>query len=144
MSNMRFICNVACDMTCVWDSLIKGLQYALVNDVQGMTPVKFVQYLKKHNVPVHNVNVNHNALREQEVEENHKAISELDENNLMMGYLCSASDPLLILICSLFCVNIRVHFVSTDITYSVPNATHEIILSNSKTHMTLLKVIKFI
>lgn len=130
-------------MTCVWDSLIQGLQYASVDDVQGITPITFVRYLKNHNIPARDVYVDNKPLREQEVEENHKAIAELNESNLMMGYFCSASDPVLILVCSLFRVNIRVHFVSTNIAYSVSNAAHEIRLSNSSVHMTLLKVIRY-
>lgn len=130
-------------MTCVWDSLILGLRHANVHDAQDKTPLTFIQYLKQHNIPVRDVRVNDHALREQEVTENYDAIKQLEETNLTMGYLCSASDPVLLLVSSLFNVNIRVRFVSSDIAYTVPHATHELHLSNTRTHMSLGKVIRY-
>lgn len=130
-------------MTCVWDSLILGLQHAAVRDAQDMTPAVFVKHLKQHNMPVRDVRVNGYVLREREVAENQEAVRELKEDNLSVGYLCSSSDPVLILVSYLFNVNIRVRFVSTDIAYSISNATHELHLSNSHTHITLLKVVRY-
>jgi len=99
-------------MTCVWDGLISILHKN--NLLQNIKPLHFVTILKtlnkKCNVKVNGIKVN----KKQQIEnmERIKCI-----NDLQNGYLFSGFDPVLILICELYKVNISHNYCNHVIKY---------------------------
>lgn len=138
-------------MTCVWDSLLAGLTRANVQDVRQTNAASFVRWLKDKNVRVADVTVNGSALRPTEIEENHQAIEALREDALHHGYLTSASDPVFVLVCHLCRVHIRCLLDGHTVVYglraasesagaSAPDASHEIVLRSTRSHMSFVSV----
>lgn len=116
-------------MTCVWDSLMRGLKYR--NNIY-----EFVNELKSYNNKDllknewANIKCNNEDLNLQMYEENKSHIESIDIKNLNNGYDCSTCDPLLILICGMYCVNIDHYYLHNKISYT-----------NSKTNYKSNKII---
>lgn len=103
-------------MTCVYDTLIK-----LLNDnklIQNVTPIQFINILqhlnKKTRVLVNGIKLT-NKQQKENIERinnitilNNKIIDDGDD-----GYLCSGCDPILLLVCDLYNVNI-IHDIQNE------------------------------
>lgn len=99
--------------TCVYDGLIKILHKN--NLLQNITPSHFVTILKTLNKKT-NILINNKKLSSKEQIENIERIKSID--NINAGYFCSSSDPILILVCDLYKVNIIHDFNGTIINYT--------------------------
>lgn len=86
-------------MTCVFDGLRKALDFE-----SKITTPRFVEWLKMRNTPTIDVRVNGEACTQKQLEEGFERISCIDK--IEQGYWCSTCDPLLMLICQLFTVDI--------------------------------------
>ena len=95
-------------MTCVWNGLINKLKLRI-------NAYELCEYVKKNNIIVENVIVNEIVLTEQQKKENIERIKNID--NIHNGYDMSTCDPLLILICELYKVNIKHQFLNVIIDY---------------------------
>lgn len=109
-------------MTCVWQGLIKALDLKTKPDA-------FVKYCKSHNTPVRNIQVNGQVLTESQIRENQQHIENI--NNIENGYLCSACDPILILVAHLFNTIIIHQFNGTIIQYE-PESNDDIVNQDFK------------
>jgi len=146
-------------MTCVWDSLIKGIPIDQLNEVIGnkkkLDPSKkkkydhkekslkkdlkrdiFVKYLQKNIRKTSKVSVNGEQLTEQQINENFKAIQSLSANNICDGYYCSTCDPFLILVCELFECSIFHTYMNSHIKYECTDSKFIMYLRSSSTHMS--------
>ena len=102
-------------MTCVWDGLLQGLKkFNLVKD--DYTIDKLVQYVKNNNKKTINVTHNNNFLSDKLLEENFERICKI--SHIKNGYFCSTCDPLMMLICELFNVNIIHKFIDVFVKYN--------------------------
>ena len=95
-------------MTCFWDGIMKSLTQSDFNFIKEKKTnnVAFIKMLKKRRQLTTNVLWQGNPLREQEIKEHIKAITEYDINEISNGHLTSVCDSFLLLICELFKVNI--------------------------------------
>lgn len=97
-------------MTCVWDGLIKKLK------IKNMDAYQFSSYVVKNNKYTLNILWNDTELTENQREENFQRIKKIKK--IKNGYDCSSCDPLLLLICELYEVNMLHNFNGTQITYT--------------------------
>ena len=101
-------------MTCVWKGLLEGLKkIKLIPNKCNVDT--FVKNIKKNNLKTINVAYNGEKLTQQMIEENFQRIKEI--SNIEKGYLCSTCDPLMLLICELYNVNIIHRFLDNNIKY---------------------------
>jgi hypothetical protein len=101
-------------MSCMWSGILDGLQrHGLIPNSTRLDT--FVQLIKSKNHRTSNISCNGEILSEKECDENYLRIEEISHIN--KGYLCSAFDPLLFLISSIYNVNITHDFCSTIIRY---------------------------
>jgi len=132
-------------MTCVWDSLIKGLKNHMksikLKDNIKITPINFVCGLKQNNTRVRDILINNTPLTEQEIEENFEAIRELNVKKINDGYYCSTSDPVLILVCHLFKCSINHHYNKLIIHYNHSDPLFVLDISSSARHMMFKRIV---
>ena len=106
-------------MTCFWDGIIASLDqndFTFIGERKSNV-VEFIKMLKRRIIKMVNVKWQGNILREQELEEHLTAITEYDINGIRNGHLTSVCDSFLLLVCELFCVNIRHHYMNIEIMY---------------------------
>lgn len=107
-------------MTCFWSGILNLLDLQELNHVFGTThksklsPKSFVKLLKRKNILVNDVKHNNTNITINEINENFERITEINVNEIFNGYLCSAFEPVLFLICHLFSYDIEHIF---DISY---------------------------
>lgn len=108
-------------MTCFWDGLIKELTSKVFSSYfpikRIIKPRELIQILMEHNTKTVNVMWNKIMLRDQEMIENYTMVKNFNSNNIYNGYLCSACDPFLLLVCELFNVNIEHNYNGNKIIY---------------------------
>jgi hypothetical protein len=125
-------------MTCFWDGILRSLKKDDFDYIQyrlSKRPTDFIQYLKKHKKPMVNVLWQNNALKKQEIEEFLQWIEEYNINGIHNGHLTSVCDPFLLLICELFCVNIKHQYNKHTIIYkNKHNARKTLIFSSNNGH----------
>lgn len=117
-------------MTCVPDGIIQSLNsddFIKINLSKNINAVTFMEKIKEHNRLTSHVKVQNKALTEQEMNENMERIKEINTANLNNGYLCSSHEPLLILICELFEVDIKMNFNGSTVLYQNSNKTRKVI-----------------
>ena len=97
-------------MTCFWN----GILSSLINDdfnkigVDTKPNIKlFIELLKQKNAPTDNILWQNYKLTPKQIEENMEHIKSFDINTINSGYFCSTCDPFLLLIASVFKVNIE-------------------------------------
>lgn len=101
-------------MSCVWDAILLALKHHKL--VKAKTNIDtLVQYVKAQNTLVNNILWNGESFTDKQVTENYERIKELRHVN--NGYLCSSCDPLLILICHIYGINIVHHIMGHIMTY---------------------------
>lgn len=112
-------------MTCVWEGLMEGLRkYKLIEQRTKLDT--FVQHIKKNNVRVSSVTCNGQLLTRQQIEENYDRIRSIKK--ISNGYNCSACDPLLILICYIYHINIVHKLHGHAIEYCIHNSADSHVL----------------
>lgn len=116
-------------MSCVYDRIIKELK------LKKTTPDKLLKYLQKNNKLTTNVLWQYEELSTKQLQENYNRIKEI--SNTDQGYDCSTCDPLLLLICELYCVSITHTFSDSMVVYTNINANSKkrLIISSSLDHM---------
>ena len=125
-------------MTCFWDGIMKQLDNS---DFELLSSQKeknkhFILLLKKNNKLVNDVKWNGKYLKEQEQKEHFEAIKDYDENKINRGYLCSTCDSFLLLISSLFRVNIHHRYMKTIIKYSVDKSRKTLHFKSNRNHFS--------
>jgi hypothetical protein len=121
-------------MTCFWDGIIKSLKkedFDYVKFDKSKSPVNLINFLKKNNKKMINVLWQNNILREQEMEEHLSWINEYNINDISNGHLTSICDPFLLLICELFCVNIKHQYNKYCIMYVNKNKARKTLIFSS-------------
>lgn len=116
-------------MTCVWDGLIKKLKLK-TTPASLMTKIQFGNRITK------NITVNGVELTDKQKEENYQWIKALSHKSINrgFGYLCSVSDPLLILVAELFNVTIVHQYCSCRIIYTNRTAKKVIHVKSNSEH----------
>ncbi len=96
--------------------------------------INFVYILKKNNKYTTNVLCNDIELTKKQYEENFERINKIKKIN--NGYDCSSCDPLLLLICEIYEVNIIHHFNGITIKYLNKKCLHKksIHVSSNSSH----------
>lgn len=126
-------------MTCFWDSVIAGLTQA-VPMFSFPTPRALVARLKDLNTLPVDVTIDGVGLDDMEQRENVEAITCLDPESLSEGYLCSTADPVLVLVCQVFRINVTHDLAGCTTAYWHPAATRVIHLRSSRSHCVLSSV----
>ena len=107
-------------MTCFWDGILKSLKKEDLDFVKyklPKTPKHFIEFLKKQKKPMNNVLWQNKKIRQQEIEEYLLWIDEYNIKNISKGHLTSVCDTFLLLICELFCVNIKHQYIKYNTIY---------------------------
>jgi len=118
-------------MTCFWDGILKSLKkddLDFVNYKDKKSPDQFIRFLKNNSKRMENVLWQNQTLKYQELDEYLLWIKDYDINGIPNGHLTSVCDPFLLLICELFCVNIKHQYNKYTIIYK----------NNSKVRKTLV------
>lgn len=97
-------------MSCVWIGLITALK---LNE----SPLQFVQNLQRNNVYTDNVWWNGERLSEQAMKENTERISAITTRDVTDGYDVSGCEPVLLLVCQIYGVNILHTYNDHKISY---------------------------
>ena len=131
-------------MTCVWDSLIAGINETDMRCVLSLEksqtqarPEKFVAALKHLNRPTPNVLWQGTALREQELKENQEWIHDYNVCAINNGHDTGTSDPFFYLICELFNISIRHKYRGHEIRYDHPSTRYTIRVCSNSGHMNV-------
>jgi len=117
-------------MTCVWDSIVCGLNKLNFNVNHNI----LLNHIKNNNKKTDTVKWNGETISEQMQNENYIAISNINISN--NGYLCSTCDPLMLIICELYNVSIEHSYNDHKINYTMNNAKYKIRLSSNNHHMS--------
>jgi hypothetical protein len=118
-------------MSCFWDGLIKALRNKNII-TKDITPNRLLYIVKIHNKRFNNILVNNEKISRKQKEEHILRVQEIKQTN--NGYLCSAFDPVLILICGIYRVNIIHHYNGATINYTKKNNTNTIIVHSNQSH----------
>ena len=133
-------------MTCFWNTIINKLKnkdliylfnYNSIGNpiVRSVKPDHFAHLLIKNNMKTNNVLWQNNILRNQELKEHLTWIDEYDVKGITNGHLTSVCDPFLLLICELFCVNIKHQYNKNTILYTnKQNSRKTLIFSSNNGH----------
>jgi hypothetical protein len=108
-------------MTCFWDGIITELTKKVFRHKflikRVITPIELIKILKEHVVKTVNIKWNNEKLKKKEIIENYEMIQHFNEKTINNGYLCSACEPFLLLICELFNVDIEHKYNGNNIFY---------------------------
>ena len=114
-------------MTCVWDSLCKGLLPI------GHTPQSLLACLKSCNNPPVDVSINGERLTKQQLEENVQHIENIKVEG--DGYLCGLYDPLIVAYVYTFRVNVDNDICGHHAKFTVPDGIKQVSLRSDTGHM---------
>ena len=121
-------------MTCFWDGILKSLKkddFDFVNYKYNKSLKNFIIFLKENKKRMNNVLWQNQSLKNQEIDEYLLWIKEYNINNISNGHLTSVCDPFLLLICELFCVNIKHQYNNCTITYKNNNKVRKTLVFSS-------------
>ncbi len=108
-------------MTCFWDGILNGLQKTDLNlyDISNKNKEAFITFLKSKNSYelFKKVRWNGFLLKEQEIKEHIEMIKNYNIKGIYNGHLTSTCDGFLLLITSLFKLNINHRYLSCLIRY---------------------------
>lgn len=113
-------------MTCFWDGIIQALKKnkLMSHEILENTAFKkssnartLVELVKEKNRTCESVNWNNEKLSGKQMEENIEHIKNIDVGTIGQGYLCSSCEPVLVLICELFQVDIEHRYVRSPVSY---------------------------
>lgn len=124
-------------MACFWRGLIECLTpHERQHIFKGATtsPERFVQWLVSRNTSTHGITVNGAALSAKEIEENIEAVRSYD-GRVHAGYLCSTSDPFLLLFAFVMRVTIEHQFMGHTIRYFHPHASRTVRIASNSGHL---------
>lgn len=117
-------------MSCFWNGIISAITIQQFKKVfptippRNPTPKELITLLQQHAVKTDQVTWNGQQLSSQELDENLEAITSYDNNVFNQGYLCSACEPFLLLICQLFQFKIIHIYNGVTITYEPQPQPH--------------------
>ena len=98
-------------MTCFWDGILAGLRSDDLSlyDLKNKRRETFINFLKNNVSKKHfkNIKWNNEELKDQEINEHIEAINSYNVNGIGSGHLTSICDSFLLLICSMFKLNIN-------------------------------------
>lgn len=127
-------------MTCFWNALERSLKnddYLFIEEKRPCNIQQLIKLLQKKNKPTYNVLWQSQSLSNKEIEENLDAINTYNIFGIYGGHLTSGSDPFLLLICELFCVEIHYKCVGTLIKYTnIKKSRKTLCFSSSKSHFS--------
>ena len=117
-------------MACFWIALSRELK-----NIISLSPNDLMLYVKSHNTLTPNVRCMNKPITKQQQKENQERIKQI--NTISNGYLCSAFDPVLILLTELFNLCIIHHYANNIIAYTHTKQTKHIIeLRSNRNHMS--------
>jgi hypothetical protein len=118
-------------MSCVWQGLAEGLY-----DSCGVkiTEEKLYEFIKKNNQKTPDVFVNDRKLSATNLDENFEHIKSLESDAVVKGYLCSTSDPLLLLVCQIYKVSIQHNYCGVNIKYINQKADKKMFVCSNTGH----------
>lgn len=120
---------------CFWIGIINGL--VKIGKLVKITPDQFLKILKTFNSRNTKVLWNNEKLNRKQMDENVQRIKEINQTS--NGYDCSSCDPVLLLICQMYKVNINHYFDGTKIQYKPIKETYAVInCESNKSHFWLL------
>lgn len=121
-------------MTCFWDGLLKGLIYHKLIETNSNYN-NFINYLKKKcNRTNQDIRVNDMKITPKQKIENILHIKNLITSKINQGYDCSTFDPVLIIVCDIFSVNIIHKYRGTNIRYECNNSIDTIYFCSNQSH----------
>jgi hypothetical protein len=128
-------------MTCVWNSLIHGLEDHLseISLPYKVKPYDFVKKIKSLNTLIATIIVDDEELTKKQIQENFDAIKEFKVEHINEGYYCSTCDPYLILICHVFSCSIHHNYNGHIIKYEHVKPRFILHLQSNRSHMTFRK-----
>lgn len=103
-------------MSCVWTTLIEVLK-----DPRFNSPRELLKYVKENNIDTIHVEWNNQQFTANQLRENKEWITNINISVLDQGYLCSACDPLLVLVSELFSTDITHNYNGTSCVYTNTN-----------------------
>ncbi len=126
-------------MTCFWDGILNGLQMTDLNlyDISNKNKEAFITFLKSKNSHelFKKVRWNGFLLKEQEIKEHIEMIKNYNIKGIYNGHLTSTCDSFLLLITSLFKLNIYHRYLSCLIRYQYDGDQRGIInVSSNRGH----------
>lgn len=107
-------------MTCFWTGILSALTIEDFSNIQINTKPhikQFIEILKNKNIPTTDILWQNILLTKQQLDENMEHIKSFDTNSINSGYLCSTCDPFLLLIATIFKVNINHRYNNHLIIY---------------------------
>lgn len=116
-------------MTCVWDSLVSGLNKLNFNVNRN----SLLTHIKTNNKKTNTVKWNGESILEKMQDENYEAVTNITISN--EGYFCSTCDPLMLIICELYNVSIEHSYNGHIMKYTMTDSKHLIKLSSNCGHM---------
>ena len=122
-------------MTCFWNGLIKAITEPVIQDTLNyngkICPHTFIKLLKGKNKLTKNVLWCGAKVNKILLNENKKAVKELDITQINNGYLCSSCDCFMMLVCELFKCDINHNYNKSNITYKYKKQSIRIIQVNN-------------
>ena len=130
-------------MTCFWDGILKGLHKDDLNlyGISNKNKEAFISFLKSKNSVKEFKNVRWNGflLKKQEIDEHMEMIKNYDIKGIYNGHLTSTCDSFLLLICSLFKLNINHRYLSCNIRYKcLSDIRGTLNFSSNRGHFTFM------
>jgi hypothetical protein len=122
-------------MTCFWDGLLLRISANKINERFGtnfygrVDKREFILLLQKHAKYTVDVLWNENEFSQKALEENLEWVKNYNVNGIQQGHYCGSSDPFLILICQLFCMDIYHNYNEAFIKYTNKKNKSGMILS---------------
>jgi hypothetical protein len=116
-------------MSCVWIGIADELRSTLGIKI---TKEKLYKKIKEKNTKTNNMLWNNEKLSETNLNENYQHIEAL--NGLTGGYLCSACDPLLLLIGQIYKISIQHQYCDTIIEYTNTTSNKKMVVFSNNHH----------
>ncbi|AYV78794.1 MAG: hypothetical protein Edafosvirus34_4 [Edafosvirus sp.] len=113
-------------MTCFWKGIIKELGSKRIKNfleseskvaIHKNKIIRFIELLKQKNIETVDVRWQNKEISDLELKQNIIHIENIDVKKINDGYDCSTCDPVLLLICQLFQVNIFHDYDGIKIEY---------------------------
>jgi len=127
-------------MTCFWDALRSSLNikdYEFANIKKPNSHKEFIQALQNNIQSMDNILWQNEIIKPQEIKEHISAIKEYNIRAINSGHLTSTCDSFLLLICSLFNLNIIQNYRGNIIKYTCHNPRRVIKFKNNSGHFQI-------
>ena len=119
-------------MSCVWQGILTAIKHdfsshmedEMKHKIQALDIKSVLSLLKNSNRKTPHVTWNKEELSDKLMEDNLSHIDQLDANCLNDGYMCSTCDPIFILLCEIFNINIEHTYINNTMYYEYTHPTN--------------------